>query len=478
MTELNEKQMQDRDFHACFASFAQKMAKDGTPAIVINGFKDQMRRFFDGDRAFLGEGDITPVMDSEVPEMGDLRKYRAAGYAALARTAIIKLNGGLGTSMGLDGPKSFLPVREGRTFLDLILNQVRSMREEFDAPLPLVLMNSFWTDEPTRKRLQDEINGDPHVAMSFVQHRYPRIRRDNLAPLTMEGTPELEWNPPGHGDIYTSLLTTGTLRRLLLSGYRYVFVSNSDNLGAVFDASLLGYMAKKGIPFLMEVCRRTHQDRKGGHLMKRNGCLGLREVAQCAPEDMDQFQDVNKYSFFNTNSIWIDLKAVEEAFLKRRQFDLELIVNPKRAIPGDPDSPEVIQLETAMGSAISLFPGAQAVVVPRSRFSPVKTIGDLMLTMSDCFKVTDSSSVVCRTDWRKLPSVSLDPRVYSTVGNFFSRFPEGVPSMAGCRGLSVKGDVRFQGDVTLNGRVSIINNTGRQAVIPSGHNLTGDVALV
>ena len=190
MTGLNEKQMQEYDFHACFASFAQKMAKDGTPAIVINGFKEQMRRFFEGEGAFLGEGDITPVMDSEVPGMGDLKKYRAAGYAALSRTAIIKLNGGLGTSMGLEGPKSFLPVREGRTFLDLILNQVRSMREEFDAPLPLVLMNSFWTDGLTRKRLQDEINGDPYESMSFLQHRYPRIRRDNLAPLTMEGTPE------------------------------------------------------------------------------------------------------------------------------------------------------------------------------------------------------------------------------------------------------------------------------------------------
>ncbi|MBG0789723.1 MAG: UTP--glucose-1-phosphate uridylyltransferase [Desulfovibrionaceae bacterium] len=477
MTERNEEQTKEYDFHARFASFAQKMAMDGTPAIVINGFKEQMRRFFEGGQAFLGERDISPVMDGEIPEIGETEAYRDAGYAALPRTAIIKLNGGLGTSMGLEGPKSFLPVREGRTFLDLILSQVKSMREEFDAALPLVLMNSFWTDAPTRRRLEDEINGDPNVAMTFMQHRYPRIRRDTLAPLAMDQAPELEWNPPGHGDIYTSLLTTGTLRRLLLSGYRYVFVSNSDNLGAGFDAGLLGYMVKKQVPFLMEVCRRTHQDRKGGHLMKRNGRLGLREVAQCAPEDMDRFQDVDTYSYFNTNSIWLDLKAVEQAFLTYRQIDLEPIVNPKRAIPGDPDSPEVIQLETAMGSAISLFPGAQAVVVPRSRFSPVKTIGDLMLAMSDCYRVTRRSSVICRTDWRKLPTVSLDPSVYSTVNNFFSRFPEGVPSMSHCRGLSVLGDVRFQGDITLNGRVNIVNRTGRQAVIPSGLNLSGEVAL-
>ena len=477
MTDHTDKRTREYDFHACFASYAQKMAMDGTPAIVINGFKEQMRRLFEGGSAYLGEKDIEPVKDGEIPEMAELARYRDAGYAALHRTAIIKLNGGLGTSMGLEGPKSFLPVREGRTFLDLLLSQVRSMREEFDAALPLVLMNSFWTDGPTRTRLEDEVNGDPHVAMTFLQHRYPRIRRDTLAPLSMEQAPELEWNPPGHGDIYTSLLTTGTLRRLLLSGYRYVFVSNSDNLGAGFDAGLLGYMVSKQVPFLMEVCRRTHLDRKGGHLMKRNGRLGLREVAQCAPEDMERFQDVDRYSFFNTNSIWLDLKAVEEAFLKYRQIDLEPIVNPKRAVPGDPDSPEVVQLETAMGSAISLFPGAQAVVVPRSRFSPVKTIGDLMLAMSDCYRVTERSSVVCRTDWRNLPTVSLDPRVYSTVNNFFSRFPEGVPSMSACRGLSVLGDVRFQGDVKLDGTVSIVNRTDRQAVIPSGLRLSGEVAL-
>lgn len=478
MATDNKDFMDKKEFHTCFSAFAEKMHLDGAPAIVINGFKEQMRRFFEGDQAFLGEDAIAPVGFGELPEIADLAKYSTAGYKALQKTAIIKLNGGLGTSMGLEGPKSFLPVREGRTFLDLILSQVKTMRGEYDAALPLVLMNSFWTDAPTRERLRDEINGDPHVSMTFMQHRFPRIRKDTMMPLDMPMATELEWNPPGHGDIYNALLTTGTLRRLLLSGYRYVFVSNSDNLGAVFDASLLGYMAKKEIPFLMEVCKRTHQDRKGGHLMKMNGRLGLREVAQCSPDDMDQFQDVQKYSFFNTNSIWLDLRAVEEAFIKYHQFDLQPIVNPKRAIPGDTTSPEVFQLETAMGSAISLFPGAQAVVVPRSRFSPVKTIGDLMLTMSDCFQVTEQNSVVCRSDWRNLPTIKLDPSVYSTVDSFFERFPEGVPSLAGCRELSVLGDVRFKSGVKLAGAVRVVNRTDRQAVISSGRSLSGEVAIM
>lgn len=463
-----------------FKAFAEKMAADGAPAIVVNAFKEHFHEFMNGQQAYLTEKMIHPVSSNDVPEMANLKKYRDVGCRSLPKTAIIKLNGGLGTSMGLEGPKSFLPVRDGRSFLDLILSQVKQLREEYDAALPLVLMNSFWTDGQTRQRLEMEKNGDVHIPMTFMQHRYPRIRKDTLMPLEYDLAPELEWNPPGHGDIFTALVTTGMLRSLLLNGYRYAFVSNSDNLGAVFNSDLLGYMVKEEIPFLMEVCNRTALDRKGGHLIKLggpNGRLGLREVAQCDPKEMDEFQNIDKYSFFNTNSIWIDLKAVELAFLKYKQFVLQLIVNPKKAVPGDPTSPDVFQLETAMGAALSLFEGARAVVVPRSRFSPVKTISDLMVTMSDCFTLTDDSSVVCSTDWRQLPKVNLDPMVYSTVEKFFSRFPEGVPSMERCRELTVQGDVIFRGGVALDGAVKVVNTSQKQMVIPPGRNLSGEVAV-
>ncbi|BCS89120.1 UTP--glucose-1-phosphate uridylyltransferase [Pseudodesulfovibrio sediminis] len=465
-------------FHTCFKQFEQKMVDDSAPAIVINAFKKHLAQFIEGNQACLAEDDIAPVFSHELPSLHTMDRYKDDGIAALPNTAIIKLNGGLGTSMGLDGPKSFLPIKEGRTFLDLILSQVELMRTEFGAQLPLLFMNSYWTEEQTNERLKNVINGDPNIPLSFQQHRYPRIRVDNMSPLQMEGAPEYDWNPPGHGDIYTSLLTSGLMRRLLLLGYRYVFVSNSDNLGAIFNPALLGYMVRKKIPFLMEVCERTSQDRKGGHLVKRlDGTLGLREVSQCAPKDMDAFQDINKYSFFNTNSIWLDLKAVEEAFLKHREFSLQLIVNPKRAIPGDLTSPEIVQLETAMGSAISLFPGAGAVVVPRSRFSPVKTISDLMLTMSDCFHVTDQDSIVCKADWQRLPNIRLDPEVYTTIGDFFSRFPDGVPSLANCRELSILGDVCLHRDVELSGTVKIVNKSKQQVTIPPGRALSGELAL-
>ncbi|QJB55330.1 UTP--glucose-1-phosphate uridylyltransferase [Pseudodesulfovibrio sp. zrk46] len=479
MSKLSKDQFDSDKFHTLYKMYADKMAQDGAPDIVINTFKEHFAHFLSNEESYLTEDRICPVLPDDIPSMDDLQKYGDSGRAALHKTAIIKLNGGLGTSMGLEGPKSFLPVKEGRTFLDLILKQMELLRIEHDASLPLLLMNSFWTDKATRERLANERNGDPNIPMTFVQHRYPRIRKDDLTPLSWEQTPELEWNPPGHGDIFTALLTSGLLRLLLLHGYRYVFVSNSDNLGAIFNADLLGYMVKENVPFLMEVCQRTVQDRKGGHLARLggiDGLLGLREVAQCAPEDMDCFQDIDKYSFFNTNSIWLDLKAVEQAFLHYRQFSLQLIVNPKRAVPGDPNSPEVFQLETAMGAALSLFKGAQAVVVPRSRFSPVKTISDLMLTMSDCFEVTECNSVVC-ADWRKLPKINLDPTVYSTVESFFSRFPDGVPSMGNCTQLTVRGDVVFPREVILDGTVEVVNKSRQQLILPPGKNLSGKFAV-
>ena len=75
--------------------------------------------------------------------------------------------------------------------------------------------------------------------------------------------------PPGHGDIYPSLVGSGMLERLLDQGIEYVFVSNSDNLGATLDLDILSHFAKTDGAFLMEVCKRTKGDKKGGHLAKR-----------------------------------------------------------------------------------------------------------------------------------------------------------------------------------------------------------------
>ena len=93
----------------------------------------------------------------------------------------------------------------------------------------------------------------------------------------------MEWCPPGHGDLYAALEGSGTLDKLLADGIKYMFVSNSDNLGAVMDLTLLTHFAESDSPFMMECADRTVNDKKGGHLAVRNADsqLILREAAMC-----------------------------------------------------------------------------------------------------------------------------------------------------------------------------------------------------
>ena len=200
---------------------------------------------------------------------------------------------------------------------------------------------------------------------------------------------EKEWCPPGHGDIYTALVTSNMLELLLSEGYEYAFVSNSDNLGAELDLQILGYFAANRVPFLMEVADRTPADRKGGHLAQRpDGQLILRESAQCPPDEEAEFQDIKRYRYFNTNNLWINLRSLEHRLEEHQGvMPLPLIRNEKPVDPPNPETPRVYQLETAMGAAIAVFEGAQAMRVPRSRFAPVKKNSDLLVIMSDAYRL-------------------------------------------------------------------------------------------
>ena len=180
-------------------------------------------------------------------------------------------------------------------------------------------------------------------------------------PVEWPADPSLEWCPPGHGDLYTALLTSGMLEALLDGGYRYAFVSNSDNLGAVLDPRILAWVARERLPFAMEVTERTEADRKGGHLARRGDRYVLRETAQTPKEDLDALQDISRHRYVNTNNLWVDLAALRDVLEERSGvLGLPLIVNQKNVDPGDKSTPEVFQLETAMGAAIGVFDGARA----------------------------------------------------------------------------------------------------------------------
>jgi UTP--glucose-1-phosphate uridylyltransferase len=457
-----------------FAPFVERMRAAAVPELVIRTFGVYYHQLLAGHSGMLGRADIDPV--DTVPDAEQLSGYQIAGQAALHKTVIIKLNGGLGTGMGLDKAKSLLTAKEGLTFLDIIARQVLALRRAFNCALPLVLMNSFNTHDDTLTHLSAYPDLERDVPLGFVQHRVPKVARADLRPATWEADPSLEWCPPGHGDIYTALVTSGMLDRLLSGGYEYAFVSNADNLGAVVDEQILGLFAHRRIPFMMEVADRTEADRKGGHLARlKDGRLTLRESAQCPENERDEFQDTALYRYFNTNSLWVNLLALKRLLDERDGIlGLPLIVNRKTVDPRDPDSSPVYQLETAMGAAISTFPGAQALRVPRTRFAPVKTCDDLLGLRSDALVLTEDFRVIPNPA-RSLGAIlaRLDPRYFKHIEDFEARFPHGAPSLLRCERLTVEGDVRFGRDVVITGNVRIVNQGAEPLFIADGETLTG-----
>jgi UTP--glucose-1-phosphate uridylyltransferase len=306
--------------------------------------------------------------------------------------------------------------------------------------------------------------------MTFLQHRFPKIYQSDFSPASYPENPDLEWNPPGHGDIYISLYASGLLERLLERGFRYALISNSDNLGASLDTSLLGYFAEKDLPFMMEVAQRLPSDAKGGHLAKHKaGGFVLREAAQCAPDEKSAFQNINEYRYFNTNNIWINLVHLQKIIERDGIVKLPMILNPKPLNPRNGDSPKVFQVETAMGSAISLFQRAEAVIVPRARFFPVKTCNDLLALRSDRFLLGKDARLKLNPQAQTGSiQVRLDPTYYKMIDDFSRRFPKGAPSLIHCESLTVTGDVVFEDNISIAGQVAITNTRNTPVVIPRG----------
>jgi len=434
----------------------QKMRTAGAGSAALETFRDHYERLGRWDVGMLPESALEPVED--VLDLAEL-PLDAPDAEVLDSTVVLKLNGGLGTSMGLTGPKSLLEVKEGLTFLDIIARQVLALRDRFAARVPLVLMNSFHTREASLAALRRYPDLAAGVPADFVQNRFPKLRADDLQPVSWPPDPELEWAPPGHGDIYTALQTSGMLETLLDRGYRYAFVSNSDNLGAVPEPHILAWLAREESPFVMEVADRTEADRKGGHIARlRDGRLVLRERAQVPEEDLNAFEDVRRHRFFNTNNLWVDVEALARALDRRGGvLGLPLIVNRKTVDPADPASPEVIQLETAMGAAIEVFEGARVLRVSRRRFAPVKTTNDLLVVRSDAYVLTDECHVEPAPERgdRSPPIVDLDSRYYKLLRDFEARFPAGAPSLRACERLTVVGDVVFGRGIVIRGSVTI-----------------------
>jgi UTP--glucose-1-phosphate uridylyltransferase len=456
-------------------AFVEKMQNEGLQPLVIDTFAYYYNQVLTGETGLVFDREIQPLEPHEIEDFNNLKKYTAAGRDALDQSVRIVLNGGLGTTMGLTGPKSLIEAKNGKSFLEIILKQAEN------SGVQLALMDSFNTHGATLAALS-KLKPSP-APLQFIQHKFPKIQQQDLSPAIWPQNPELEWNPPGHGDVFTALNTSGMLKQFLESGIQYAFIHNLDNLGARMETALLGYFAEHQFPFMMEVAEKTPADIKGGHLARhKNGRLILREAAQCPQDEIAAFQDIARYRFFNTNNIWINLNSLNILFEEDHTIHLPMILNPKTVDPRNEKSSAVFQIETAMGAAISLFDGTTAVKVPRTRFFPVKSCNDLLSLRSDCYvfgardnlRLNPKRAEASRPDIIK---IQLDPKFYGKIDLLEERFKEGLPSLVNCESLNIVGDVYFESDVTIKKNVSIKNSKNSPAVIKKGTIIDKDIVF-
>ena len=452
-------------------SALQKMESVGLSPAARASFTRAWRQAASGDAGLMPENSLAPA--EGVPALADI-PAAPPDPALLDKLCVIKLNGGLGTGMGLAQAKSLIPVKDGLNFLDFIARQILWLREAHCTAGPrFLLMDSFSTSADTLAYLARYPDLSPDSPLDFLQNKIPKLHTETLEPVSWPENPDLEWCPPGHGDLYPSLLGSGWLSRLADAGVEYLFVSNSDNLGATVDSALLGYFAASGLSFLMEVAERTPSDRKGGHLARRrsDGRLALREVAQCPDGDLEAFQDIDRHRYFNTNSLWLRLSDLAAALADNEgALPLPLIKNTKTVDPRNASSPPVLQLESAMGAAIECFAASGAILVPRTRFAPVKATGDLLALRSDAYEVTEDQRFQLAAERHGLPpEISLDDRHYKLLAGLKAAFARTAPSLRHCTKFTVEGPWHFEDGVVCAGTVKFTNRRSDPATARAGH---------
>lgn len=436
----------------------------------MEGFKDLFRRFKSGRGKTIEWDKIKPPADDLVIPHSSIAKCDESAIPEMAKKlAVLKLNGGLGTSMGCTGPKSVIEVHSELSFLDLTVGQIEDLNNRYKVDVPLVLMNSFNTHQETLKVIGKYKNIKARI-LNFNQSKFPRVLKDALLPMSEHPDGDNEhWYPPGHGDVYRALANSGLLEQLIKEGREYIFISNIDNLGATVDWKILKYMAENNVDFVMEVTDKTRSDVKGGTLIEYEGKAKLFEIAQCPPAKVDEFKSIKKFKIFNTNNLWISLKAIDRLNKENKMKDVDVIVNPKKALGKD-----VFQLETAAGAAIQFFEKAKGVNVSRSRFLPVKQVGDLFIVQSNLYELQNGYLIMNpKRPFPTVPLVNLGEE-FKKVSDYNRRI-KNIPDILELDQLTISGDVYIGSNVTLRGTVIIVANHGNRIDIPDGSILENKV---
>eukprot|EP00245_Coleochaete_scutata_P013499 TRINITY_DN550_c0_g1_i1.p1 TRINITY_DN550_c0_g1~~TRINITY_DN550_c0_g1_i1.p1 ORF type:complete len:476 (+),score=140.20 TRINITY_DN550_c0_g1_i1:170-1597(+) len=428
-----------------------------------SGFVTLVERYLGETSAIVWEKVNPPTEGLVLPygELAQVSEAPAETKALLDKLVVLKLNGGLGTTMGCTGPKSVIEVRSGATFLDLIVTQIKALNEQYGSSVPLVLMNSFNTHEDTLEIVK-KYDGEAIEVVTFNQSKYPRIVVEDFTPWPAKGNKEkAAWYPPGHGDVFPALVNSGVLDKLLKEGKEYVFIANTDNLGSTADLKILKHLVEHKNEYAMEVTDKTLADVKGGTLITYEGKIQLLEIAQVPDAHVPEFKTIEKFKIFNTNNMWANLNAIQR-LVEADALQMEIIPNPKEV-----DGVKVLQLETAAGASIKFFDNAIGVNVPRSRFLPVKTCSDLLLVQSDLYEIVDGALV--RNPARANPAnpaIDLSSE-FKKVSDFQKRF-KAIPSIIDLDTLKVTGDVYFGENIVLKGDVKVAAPAGEKLIIPDG----------
>ena len=471
----------DEKFEQAREKFQKAMDESKLPKSEQDRFWPLLKRYISGDRGYVEWQNVEKLSVGDrrlIPYEQAIRTLKEPRVRDLSDLAVIKLNGGLGTSMGLDLPKTLLKVTQEETFLSIILGQLQEAKKRSGSAVPLVFMNSYNTDSDTKaalKILESKAEGIPILHMS--QGTFLRVKAvGDVEPLSKNSGNE-RFSPPGHGDVYQTLKDSGILDELIKSGKKFAFISNGDNLGATPDPAILAYLHEQNIPFLLEVTQRTEMDRKGGTVCLNKGSgdrLLLLEIANVDSSHQGDFQDIQQFPVFNTNNLWINLEALNHR-LAKGPLSMDLIVNPKEVPDGD-QKVKVVQFEQAMGSAVSSFPGAVAMVVPRSRFRPVKTTNELFLLRSKLFSYSNGVFRAAGSDESSLPVIALGDK-YKKITDYEERISQ-VPEISGLKSLKVEGNVYFGKSLVLEGSVVIKGEPADRPVkIPDGSVLKGGVSI-
>jgi len=170
---------------------------------------------------------------------------------------------------------------------------------------------------------------------------------------------------------------------------------------------------------------------------------------------------LSSYKYWNTNNIWTRINPVAN-LLRLQTLHLDFIVKT-RTIKGR----SVVQLETPASMAIHNFKKAAGILVPRTRYRPVKTTSELLQAQSELYELQNGTLVMnpLRIP-ATVPLVKLGEE-FKTLDEYEKRFAS-VPNILELDHLTVSGDVRFGYNVTLKGTVIIVADTGSSIYIPDG----------